>query len=510
MSKTDSSSHNIKDIKSYKKIQPVDDLIVYFVMLIFSISTGEVSPSDLVKTTGSTGKYGFYSAMMMIVYNLGIKWQYGLSKSCEIVASMSVKSSEFRNFLLRTSQVFQLGDDLKTFFKEELYSIMQSFSAAYERSMESMKLMLGMYSTLISTSAFLIAAVMILAMLSGDSQSHEFAVVSMISVVVGLAMFVIIMYRIFPTDPLMPTNKDKGQSGKEWNIDHLAKFRRWLYITLASSVVLGVSLASLGILPVELVITISGTPLFVPGYIAHKLDSRIQKLDSVYPSFVKHFGDIYATIGSLGQSLSAVLRSDLGELDAHVKAMHNRVINRVSMEDSFELLSQETGSRIISSGNTIISNAIAKGADMSTVGSVLADITSKFLEMRRKRKQSATAFQSTILILHVLTLAVFGLMNKLIEFFSLIFAQLQGDMSIILVQPIDPALIATLVPAMILVLAGVNAMSIKLSQGGLQQTVWLNVAILIVVGGVVVFGVDLFLSQMFDDLLKNEILQTVS
>ncbi len=49
---------------------------------------------------------------------------------------------------------------------------------------------------------------------------------------------------------------------------------------------------------------------------------------------------------------------------------------------------------------------------MSTVGSVLADITSKFLEMRRKRKQSTAAFQSTILILHVLTLVVFGLINK--------------------------------------------------------------------------------------------------
>lgn len=83
-------------------------------------------------------------------------------------------------------------------------------------------------------------------------------------------------------------------------------------------------------------------------------------------------------------------------------------------------------------------------------------------------------------------------------------------MSIILVQPIDPMLMSTMVPAMILVLAGVNAMSIKISQGGMQQTVWLNVAILIVVGGVVVFGVDLFLSQMFDDLLENEILQTVS
>lgn len=491
------------ELKKHHTPKGADDMMVYFIMLIYCLSTGEISPTGLIKAAGSNDRYGFYSSTIRQVFALGVQWQYGLSKACDIVASMNVKPDDFRSFILKMGQVFRLGGDLKAFFKGELYSIMQSYAASYDRRMESLKLMLGMYTTLMSTSAFMVAAMVILLMLTGGSQSYEVVILNVSLVIGGLAFFIVIMYKTFPRDKLIiKTKKDAG-----WKIQHLTSFKKWLYAMLALSVSIGLLLSLLQILPSELAISLSGVPLIIPGIMALRIESTIRGLEDMYPSFVKHLGDTYSSVGSLSHSLNAVMRTDFGRLTRYVEAMLNRITNRVPIDDSFELLSEEAGSELILPGNIIMSKSIVNGADMSVVGSTIADITSRFLEMRRKRKQSANAFQSTVIILHVLTLAVFGLMGKLITFFSMAFGQLQGNMSILLIQPIDPQLMVMMMPAMILSLSGINAVAIRISQGGMYELVWLNLAILLVIGGIVVYGVDAMLSQMFDGLLQNEILK---
>ncbi|MEW6603088.1 MAG: flagellar assembly protein FlaJ [Thermoproteota archaeon] len=476
-------------------LRVLDEKIVYFVLLVFSLSTGEISPSELLRTAGSAG-YGFYSSTVMNVYILGIKWRYGLSNSCERIA-LGLKTSEFKTFILKTGQVFRLGDDLKTFFKGELHSIMQYYSASYERSMESLKLMLGMYSTLMSTSAFMVAAIVILNML-GTGGGQEMVVLSIGSLTGVLAVFGLIMHLMYPKDRLL----HKSRQGP----DHLAKFKKTLYVALAIGTSLGGLLIYTSAIPTELAISASAAPLLLPGMAAKKVESRIRKMDDVYASFLRHFGEVYSTVGSMSQTLRTVLRSDFGILGNYVEAMLNRILNRTSVEESFDLFSKETGSVLITDGNTIMVKSIVKGCDMALVGETLATVNNKFLELRKKRLQASSAFESTALILHVLTLAVFGLMNKLIEFFSAIFGQLQGNMSIILIQPIDPGLMTLMIPVMTLTLSAINALMVKISQGGLYETVWFNIAIMMIIGGVVVYGVDLFLSQMFDELLQNDIL----
>src|SRR5581483_11593387 len=100
----------------------VDETFVYFTLLLFGISTGQIQPSDLVKTAGMSKHYGFYAATFDKVYLLGVKWQYGLARASETVG-LSVKSEEFKLLLMKLAQVLRLGEDLSVFFKHELDAV---------------------------------------------------------------------------------------------------------------------------------------------------------------------------------------------------------------------------------------------------------------------------------------------------------------------------------------------------------------------------------------------------
>jgi flagellar protein FlaJ len=295
----------------------------------------------------------------------------------------------------------------------------------------------------------------------------------------------------------------------------VAKIKKMVIMSLGSGAGIGAVLFLLNVLPTPIIISIAGGPLIVPGLLARKLDAKVRKLDDYYPAFVRHIGDVYSTVGSLGQSLKSVLRSDFGILSKYIEATANRVMSRIGIQDAFDLFSQDTGSILISSGNTAIANAMMKGADMLAVGSKLSDITTKFLEIRRKRLQTAKAFESTIMIMHVLTLAVFSLINRLLHFLAQFFDMQktvgENAGNFIAFSPGDPALMGSILAVLAIVLSAINAMALKVSQGGLFHTIWFNMAILLIAGGIVVFAVDAFLDNMIGGILNiSQLVQTTS
>jgi archaeal flagellar protein FlaJ len=476
----------------FKMPQKLDETVVYFTVLLYAISTGETLATDLVRTAGNAVQYPYFSKIMSQIYALGIKWQYGMARAAEVTAS-TVKFAEFKLFLMKLAQVLRLGEDLKIFLKHELDAIYASYSAEYERSMKSMDMLLEMYSTIMSTSSFMTASVMIMVMISGgNGQGENTLVTVLVAILIGLSAFVFILFMFFPRDRLIIT---KGNPA----VEKLGK-RALIFISISIALAAGIIIS--GVLPIMLAVTISGIPFFIMGLSARKIEQQVRKIDDYYPAFVRHLGDVYSTVGSLGQSLRSVLRSDFGVLNVHVKAMSNRVTMRTKIEDTFALFSKDAGSTLVSAGNAVLSYSIIKGANMLEVGITLSEISSRFLEIRRKREQSSKAFETNILIMHVLTLVVFSLMTKLVgtmnQFFS---AGSHFGSNAFALSAIDPGILNMLVVILAFALSGLNAVVIKISQGGLFHTIWFNLAILLSISGLIVYGTDQFLSQSLGNIL---------
>jgi flagellar protein FlaJ len=158
---------------------------------------------------------------------------------------------------------------------------------------------------------------------------------------------------------------------------------------------------------------------------------------------------------------------------------------------------------VIANGNEVISYAMDKGGDMNLAGNHVADITVKINELRAKRTQTSKTFETIILVLHALTLAVFGLMNKLTGIFFELVTTVEVQTDTLQLTPIDPQLMAVMMPAMVLMTSVVSAMALKVAQGGLYKTVFYHIGLLIMIGSVVMFVMDTLLS----DYLATHVLE---
>lgn len=470
---------------SFANLQKSDEKFVYFVAFLFSISTGEIGGVDVIKTARETN-YGRYSQAFREVFQLGIGWGYGVSRSLEMIAEKvsADKTDHLKQLLIKLSQVIRLGDALRTFFGDQLKSVLLNYSIVYERKLENEKLFLEMFYTLMSTAAFMIAANSIMSMLMGQDNAEGILVMSFIGVTVSMSSFVFMMYIMFPRDKL-------GYSTADADL----KFRFKVYMAVGAGVGIGVVLLFTQILPPTLIVGIAAAPLLYPGLIARKMEQQIKQLNDWYPEFIRHFGEIYATLGSVGGSLEAVLRSDFGPLQRHIEHFKNRIKHRIDQKLGFELFSRDTGSQIIANGNEVVSYAMDKGGDMNIAGNHVSDITVKINELRAKRTQTAKTFETIILVLHALTLAVFGLMNKLTTIFFELVNTVEVQNDAIQLNPINPELMGVMMPAMIIMTSVVSAMALKVSQGGLYKTVFYHIGLLMLIGSVVMFVMNSLLSD---------------
>ena len=478
---------------SLSDLKKSDEKLVYFIAYLYAISTGEVEATDMVKTA-STSEYGKYSKSFRDAYRLGVGWTFGLAKSLEMVAMKvsSDKTNELKQLLVKFAQVVRLGDELKTFFKAELGATLETFAIVYERKLEMQKLFLEMFYTLMSTAAFMIAANSIMTMLTGATSSELILVYSLFGVTITMGAFVFIMYMLFPRDKLAFSQERED-----------LKFRIKVYISVAAGAGIGVLLLVTQVVPMSLVVGIALAPLLYPGIVARNMEKKIKTVNRWYPEFIRHFGEILATVGSMGQALDAVLRSDFGPIQKYVIALKNRIKNKVDQQHGFELFSRDCGSEIVANGNQVMSTTLDKGGDMNETGNKVADITMKINELRAKREQTSKTFESIIIVLHVLTLGVFGLMNKLTTIFFELISTVEISNNQFPLSPIDPAFMDQVLPIMILMTSTISAVALKVAQGGLYKTVFFHIALLAILGSVTTFAMNILMTDFLETAILD-------
>jgi flagellar protein FlaJ len=297
---------------------------------------------------------------------------------------------------------------------------------------------------------------------------------------------------LFPRDKLAFSREDED-----------LKFRIKVYLSIAVGVGIGMLLLVTQIVPYSLVVGMALAPLLYPGLIARKMEIKIKQVNQWYPEFIRHFGEILATVGSMGQALDAVLRSDFGPIQKYVISLKNRIKNKVDQQHGFELFSRDCGSEIVANGNQVISTTLDKGGDMNETGNRVADITVKINELRAKREQTSKTFESIIIVLHVLTLAVFGLMNKLTTIFFELINSVQITNNAFPLSPIDPAFMDQILPIMILMTSVISAIALKVAQGGLYKTVFYHIALLAILGSVTTFAMNILMTDFLETAILD-------
>jgi flagellar protein FlaJ len=323
----------------------------------------------------------------------------------------------------------------------------------------------------------------------GFGDSEQILIVSMMGTGGGMAVFVVMMYFTFSRDQLTHTDKDIEK-----------QFRMKMYMGLIPAMGIGTVLIISGLVPPVLAVGLAGIPLLYPGIMAKKEESRISSYTEWYPMFILHFGQLYSTTGAMGTALQAVMRSNFGAIQTHITALKNRIKNRIDQVLAFNLFSIDSGNHLIANGNDIFSTSVDKGSDMNIVGNVISDVTKKVSELRGKRAQNASTFQLIVIILHILSLGIFGLMNKLTDMFN---GLSQGDLAnaAFELSPVDPELMAALMPILLIMTSVISGFAIKVIQGGMYKTVFFHIGLLLTIGGVAMFAISLFMEEFLNGIV---------
>ncbi len=468
-----------------------DDQFVNFVLLLYCVSTGETIPKHIFKS-GALSKYGTISDIFKQIHNTGVHWNYGLAKASEEIAnSKNKKQREISTFLLRLSKEIRLGGNLTSFLHTQTETSLQNYTSDYYRNLESIKLIFTMFTSVMSISSFVVSASTLLNMISG-TESEGMYLMTLSSIILSLAMFVVVMYVVFPRDKLVHIEDALSQ-----------KMRIYIYMSLFASITIATITFVIPEIPTLLGMSVAGSVFLLPGLKAKKIENAVKKLDEWYPSFAKDFGDVMHIISSFRGTISTLSRSDFSVITPYLKKMLVRSENRVPFNTILELFTIESRSEMIKSGNEILETSISKGSDMTKVGMSIYNTFRKIIELRKNREQTTKSFVFMTIILHIVALVVFAFISQISIIFTDIFTEVDRSHSVFTFTPLDPIIVATSLPTILIAFSLINALAIKTSEGGYYKTVFYYFAILMIVGGITLFASEYIMDNFINSQNEN-------
>ena len=171
----------------------IDDTLIYLITHMYAVSTGKPPRKRLFELQTIAGGYGEYDAILRRIATLAVEWSYGFGKAIRIVVR-NVRNKVFRDFLMRLGELLNIGEDPERFLDVERRALLTEFQAHYGRIVEATKLLLGVYTSGVSSSMFMAITVLIFSLMF--SSSPNIIIVVYMGIISALATLAYVLYRL--------------------------------------------------------------------------------------------------------------------------------------------------------------------------------------------------------------------------------------------------------------------------------------------------------------------------
>jgi len=461
----------------------IDETLVSLLLHMYAVSQGEAGPDDLVRVISETKDYGYYSEVFSKIRTLARKFGYGFTKATSQIAG-TVKPP-LKDILVRCTEVFSTTDP-KGYLELEVSTMVEEYSGYYLRSIESIKVLGGIFSTFQSVAVFIVMTLDILTVFTSDPNMVYYSyIISSISLIVLFFGF----RAVVPKEKLLHINRDEPPTlYKMFKLTTPISFA-----CAAPAIIVGLMMG-----PAYGFIVLGAAFLF-PGIFAYKLESFVIKIDEHYPTFIKCLGENMASTSSLKSALSYVLFMELGPLKNMLKKALTRIKIGISNEKSLSLFSSEAASHRVYMTNKMFLDAVNYGGDPLEVGKILGNNCVRLLEFRKRRSSVAKSFEAVILVLQPITVALLVILTYLCQFFSLNLTSLPyftfGEIPVAIIEMGNVFLI--------LFITALNAFALKEAKGGFWGSSLLYVGILLILSGAAWISAEKLMDIAFGQVLKG-------
>ena len=389
--------------------------LLFLLAHMYAVSTGRPARRRLFELNTLVGGYGEYQRVLRKIAVLAVEWGYGFVRATRLLASQ-VKNDAFRGFLIRASEVLRTGDDVVRFLRVELETAIRQFMSSYMRAIDLMRIFLGLYTTLMSASAFVILTFTILAVfVSGNSFIF---VISIIALTATLAVFAFIARMIAPRDPIIYRSKEVFNP-------MLVRLARITKLAFIASLALGLITYLMTHDPMYTILAFA-LPSLAPGIVAMRVEGFVKRINMFYQVFVRSFGLTFSVIPNYANALASVLSADYGVLTPYLRRLHARITNGVDPHVAFRYFVLETMSTNVLRGTNIMVDSIDAGGDAAETGLMLSSLFIRLGDLRIDRDRVARTFEAVVYLMQGLVSAISSAVVNILLLFMEYYRQLTG------------------------------------------------------------------------------------
>ncbi len=487
-------------IKRFKPIG-IDEDLIYILVHMRSVITGNPPHNLLFKIIGDTEYYRkIYRKIFKKAFVLVKHWGYATPEALQIVSKESPNKA-LEMFLERLSAVIALGSDVSEYLRIEYNTLFSEYRTMMIRRIESLRVILGVYSTLIGAFIFMLANFVLLGLFfGGEIDIIRIGIIGIAGAELALAILLYVTIK-------------RGR----FEHDLKVKPRRiyWIKVAAASSIISSIIiialwgrpfLSSLVLAPVLMVFI--GATLLPAGILANIHESRIYEIDDFLPVFIRAYGDHLSIVPNMAEALKPILIAELGKLKELLRRAYARLVNYIDPRIVWNYFAGESGSELVRRNIHIFMDTIEYGGNPKIAGELLSDHSNELIRLRRNMLQVFRTFQTTVYLMHATSILLLTFITRLIVVFSKILQTFIvsvppefANLFFIVKLPESEIAFLTAAAAMIMTLA--NTIALMAANPGSRYTVFFHGAILMIITGIAYYLGQYFMSLLLESFLKG-------
>jgi flagellar protein FlaJ len=440
------------------------------------------------------------------VHFMARKLNYDYSEACRIVGGKT-KEAEVKALFLRMSGALSSGEKEADFLSREAFVMGEKYGDDYERRVENLKQWTDAFSALI-LSAALVVVISVVSMLIFPTSPMLIAALTWL-MLMATALGAWIMYRSAPKE--IKTHKFSNTSP----LQNMAK-KLFKFIILPAIAIIAIILI---ILKPDLGwIMLAGGILVLPiGFLVYLDDKHIDKIDSDTSSFLRSLGGISKAIGTtVTEALERLDLDSLGSLKKGVKRLISSLRFGIDPNLCWLKFVEDTGSEQVNRSVRIFWDGISIGGDPGLVGNQSSMFSMKIALLRAKRKMVSSGFSYLCLAMHAtLSILLLGIYNVLLNFSSSVqsMTNTAQEMDTLAQLPTfaffsqdssQLQLLSLMVTAMLIMLTFVNAVAIKVVEGGHNYKFLFYLGITLLISGISLLVVPDMVNAIFGNVTLFE------
>jgi len=481
----------------------INEKMHFFITHLRVLAISDLSLRDIIDVLGGKKVYGNLGEEMRKIRILSTQWKTPLEKTFRFIAERT-PSKILKDFLDRSSQSLSSGVSHRDFIESEQEGIMEEYKTMYESSNDVITILNEIYVALITSIVFLMVFGIIVPMAAfADFTTYVYS--TSFVLIAAEACLLYFVYSFIPKDEIWHISSKKSDKEKRINmvfkLSVLAAFSIGV-ILFFTRYVLAVSF--LQVIPLEILVAISLTPLIVPGIMVLLEEEEISRREKNFMGFLPSLGAI-ATMkgGKITESVGYLGEKDYGILTENVINLHKRLKTRVDDTASWEWFGVETHSNFIQRFSEMFREATFAAANPRKVAGMITENMRKIKNLRFKKltilKTTNALFYGMtmgITLTIYITLVIARHMNRMTAGIGNPLESVGVELSVL--QTIPEAIISNTFIIMFFVLVihcFIIAYTMKVLRGGHKFIALFNFVPLVWSVAVIAVGTDIGISQ---------------